>query len=149
MNARAIALLTARGQTLCCAESVTGGLLSDAFVRVPGASKVFLGSIVAYHEAVKHAFLNVPEDTLARFTAVSAQTALCMARGARAAFQADYALSATGYAGPGGADVGLVYIGYAGADGEECTCCRFTGDRECVRRAAADAAVALLIKHIE
>ncbi len=143
-----IALLTARGQTLGCAESLTGGLLTDAFVQVPGASRVLMGGIIAYDEGRKQSLLGVSAETLARYTAVSEQTALEMARGARAALKTDYALSTTGYAGPDGADVGLVYAGFAGPTGTAAREHRFRGSRAEIRRQAVDAAVALLAEHI-
>lgn len=136
--------LARRGLTLACAESLTGGLLSDTFVSVPGASRGFLGGVVAYHEAAKAALLGVPEYVLAHDGAVSALCALHMALGIKAALGADIALSATGYAGPEGADVGLVYIGYAGPDDADAFEYRFTGDRQTIRRDAAQAAVKLL-----
>ncbi len=143
-----IALLTARGQTLGCAESLTGGLLTDAFVQVPGASRVLMGGIIAYDEGRKQSLLGVSAETLARYTAVSEQTALEMARGARAALKTDYALSTTGYAGPDGADVGLVYVGFSGPTGTAAREYRFRGSRAEIRRQAVDAAVALLAEHI-
>ena len=115
MTAREIVkALTERGETLAVAESLTGGLLSDAIVQVPGASRVFMGGIVAYDEGRKVTLLGVRQETLDQYTAVSRQTALEMARGARQRLQTDWALSTTGYAGPDGDDVGLVYVALAG-----------------------------------
>ena len=142
--AQIVATLTARGATLACAESLTGGLLCDAIVQVPGASKVFMGGIVAYDEGCKVALLGVDPQTLACYTAVSAQTALEMARGARTKLDTVYALSTTGYAGPDGADVGLVYVACAGPQGETVQEHRFQGTREEIRRQAVEAALALL-----
>ena len=145
MTAREIVqALTARGQTLAVAESLTGGLLSDAIVQVPGASRVFMGGIVAYDEGRKVSLLGVQPETLDRFTAVSSQTALEMARGARQRLQTHWALSTTGYAGPDGDDVGLVYVALAGPDGEKALECRFAGSRQEIRNQAAQAALHLL-----
>lgn len=145
MRAKAIiAALTARGETLGCAESLTGGLLCDALVRVPGASKAFMGGIVAYDEGRKVSLLGVHPETLNACTAVSAQTALEMARGARDHLGVTYALSTTGYAGPDGADVGLVYVALAGPGGETVREHRFAGDRAHIRQQAAQAALDLL-----
>ena len=102
--AELVALLTARGQTLGCAESLTGGLLTDAIVQVPGASRVLMGGIVAYDEGRKQTLLGVSAQALERYTAVSAQVACEMALGARRVLAVDYAVSTTGYAGPDGAD---------------------------------------------
>ena len=145
MTAREIVqALTERGETLAVAESLTGGLLSDAIVQVPGASKVFMGGIVAYDEGRKVSLLGVKQETLDRYTAVSRQTALEMARGARQRLQTDWALSTTGYAGPDGADVGLVYVALAGPGGENARECRFTGSRQEIRNQAVQAALHLL-----
>ena len=145
MTARDIvAALIARGQTVGCAESLTGGLLSDAFVRVPGASKVFMGGIVAYDEGRKAGLLGVDPATLAAHTAVSLQTALELAAGARQRLNVDYALATTGYAGPDGDDVGLVYVALAGPEGTRARECRFSGSRAEIREQAVQAALNLL-----
>lgn len=142
--AQIVAVLAARGETLSCAESLTGGLLCDALVQVPGASKAFMGGIVAYDEGRKISLLGVRAETLNQYTAVSRQTALEMARGARVRLQTDYALSTTGYAGPDGADVGLVYAACVGPQGETVKECRFAGGRAEIRRQAVEAALNLL-----
>lgn len=140
--------LTARGQTLCVAESLTGGLLSDSIVCVPGASKVFLGGVVSYDEGIKEKVLGVKHGTLETFTAVSGETAREMALGVRKLMGADYALSATGYAGPDGEDVGLVYIGFASENVCESVECRFSGDRADIRRQSVNMALNILEKHL-
>ena len=137
MTAREIvAALTARGQTLAVAESLTGGLLSDAIVQVPGASRVFMGGIVAYDEGRKVTLLGVRQETLDQYTAVSRPTALEMARGARERLKTDWALSTTGYAGPDGENVGLVYVSLAAPDGVKVKELHLTGDRNRIRRLA-------------
>ncbi len=136
--------LTARGETLGCAESLTGGLLCDAIVQVPGASRVFMGGIVAYDEGRKASLLGVQPQTLARYTAVSAETAREMAAGARERLNVTYALATTGYAGPDGDDVGLVYVACAGPKGVTAEKCRFTGTRPDIRKQAVQAALNLL-----
>lgn len=140
-----IAALTARGETVACAESLTGGLLCDALVRVPGASKAFMGGIVAYDENRKVSLLGVRPETLRRHTAVSAETAREMAAGARARLDTTYALATTGYAGPDGNDVGLVYVALAGPKGVVAREYRFQGGRPEIRRQAAQAALDMLI----
>ncbi|MBQ9804201.1 MAG: nicotinamide-nucleotide amidohydrolase family protein [Lentisphaeria bacterium] len=109
-----IAQLTARGETIACAESCTGGLVADALVSVPGASACFPGGIAAYANEVKENLLRVPSETLASVGAVSAECAEAMASGAAAVFNSDGAVSTTGIAGPGGGTpqkpVGLVYV---------------------------------------
>jgi len=110
-------LLAAQKLTLSLAESCTGGLLGHRITDVAGSSEYFMGGIVAYSYDAKERFLNVSHDTLYDFGAVSPETAIEMARGARRAFGTDIALSVTGIAGPGGGlpgkPVGLVYISLA------------------------------------
>ena len=149
MDAREIVrILTLRGQKLCVAESLTGGLMSDSIVKVPGASKVFLGGVVSYDEHIKEKVLGVQAQTLQAHTAVSGETAREMAAGVRKLMGADYALSATGYAGPDGNDVGLVYIGFAVENACESHACRFTGDREEIRRQSVETALKVLLAHL-
>ena len=149
MNAQEIVrILTERGQKLCVAESLTGGLMSDCIVKVPGASRVFLGGVVSYDESIKEKVLGVQAETLQTHTAVSDETAREMAAGVRRLMGADYALSATGYAGPDGEDVGLVYIGFATETVCESYACRFTGDRAEIRKKSVETALNILEKHL-
>lgn len=107
-------LLVEKKLTLSLAESCTGGLIGHRLTSVPGSSGYFMGGVVAYSYDAKEKFLNVRHATLSDFGAVSPETAVEMARGARRAFGADVALSVTGIAGPGGGlpgkPVGLVYV---------------------------------------
>ena len=106
LRASAARLLQAcreRGLRFGTAESCTGGLAAQAVTALPGASEAFRGAIVAYANDVKRRLLDVPEETLARRGAVSAETALAMAEGCRKALLCDAALAITGIAGPGGA----------------------------------------------
>ncbi|MBI4606299.1 MAG: CinA family nicotinamide mononucleotide deamidase-related protein [Planctomycetes bacterium] len=150
------ALLLASGITLSTAESCTGGMISKCLTDHAGSSAYFLGSVVAYHDAVKERLLGVPRELLERHGAVSAEVCEAMARGARRAFGSRLALAATGIAGPGGATaekpVGLVYIGLAaeGPGGEEAAVDRslFVGAREMVRHAATVRALDLLRRRL-
>ena len=83
LAASLVATLAARGLSLAVAESCTGGLLGHSITNVPGSSRVFLGGVVAYADAVKRTVLGVPAAALAEHGAVSAPVALAMARGAR------------------------------------------------------------------
>lgn len=146
--------LTRRGLTIATAESCTGGAIADALVTVPGASVVFRGGVVAYANDVKTALLDVPPDTLARVGAVSEETAIAMARGARARLRADIAISTTGIAGPEGGStekpVGLVWFGYVNERGEsEASTFTFPGNRADIRTRATTAALSLLWRRLE
>jgi len=141
-------LCRARGLTLATAESCTGGMVAERLTSVPGSSAVFVGSIVAYSDAVKERELDVTPAVLQEHGAVSAETAAAMAAGVRARLAADVGVSVTGIAGPGGgtADkpVGLVYVHASGPDGELASDFSFGGDRETIRRRAAVTALHLV-----
>jgi nicotinamide-nucleotide amidase len=119
LEAVVIRLLTERQQTLTLAESCTGGGIANRITNVPGASVVLLASLVTYANAAKQKFVGVRSETLATHGAVSEAVAREMAEGARRETGADYALSVTGIAGPGGGSeakpVGTVFIGFASA----------------------------------
>jgi nicotinamide-nucleotide amidase len=146
--------LTARGLTLGTAESCTGGGIADQIVSVAGASAVFRGGIVAYANEVKAALLDVPDRTLSEFGAVSEETAVAMARGARARLGVDVALATTGVAGPGGGTpekpVGLVWYALSlGGDETEARRLTFPGSRSDIRERATVAALGLLWRRLE
>ncbi len=126
-----------RGETLGTAESCTGGLVAGALTEVPGASDVFLGSLVTYSNQAKIDLLEVPAGMLAQYGAVSEEVARAMAEGAVAALGATRAVAVTGIAGPdGGTDekpVGTVWFATAGPEGTRATERRFPGSRDIVR----------------
>ena len=144
------ALEQLRGKTLCTAESCTGGGIGAALTAIPGSSSVYKGGIISYTNEIKHALLGVPTSLLDSFGAVSAPVAEAMAVGARAALNTDIAISVTGLAGPGGDDfgnpVGRVHIGYADAHTALSREYTFSGNREDVRRLAAQAALNLILE---
>ena len=141
-------LLREAGATLAVAESCTGGLIGHRLTNVPGSSDYLLCDVVAYSNQAKKSLLGVPEDTLAAHGAVSAETAVAMARAARRVGEADYGLAVTGIAGPTGATpekpVGLVYMALAWSDGEDWEQHQFGGQREDVKLRAAQTALDLL-----
>ncbi len=145
-------LLQQRYLTLAVAESCTGGLLGAYITSISGSSTYFEGGVIAYSNAAKERLLSVSDSTLARHGAVSAETAIAMARGVRKLLCVDLALSITGVAGPTGGTpdkpVGLVYIALASAQGEQCTEHIWHGDRLQNREWSAKAALELLQRHL-
>lgn len=141
-------LLFARNLTLGLAESCTGGLLAAAITDIPGSSRYFSGSIVAYRNKVKKKVLKVTTPCLRKFGAVSAETAVAMARGARKATSAEIGLSITGIAGPSGEtkdkSIGLVYIGLEARGAKAVTRFNFSGNRREIRQSACIKALELL-----
>lgn len=102
--------------TLATAESCTGGMVSAILTEIPGASAVFDRGFITYSNQSKSQMLGVADETLAKYGAVSAQTACEMALGVLQSSKVDCAVSITGIAGPGGGTiekpVGLVFFGY-------------------------------------
>ena len=115
-----VAKLREKGVKLATAESCTGGLLSERITAVSGASDVFDFGVCTYANEMKHKVLGVSNETLSVLGAVSAETAMQMAEGARNVSGADLAVSTTGIAGPTGGTpekpVGLVYCGISTKD---------------------------------
>ena len=110
-----VSKLLEKNLTLATAESCTGGLVGKRITEISGCSSAYLGGIISYDNSVKIKQLNVREETLNKYGAVSEQTALEMCKGAAENLGADIGVSTTGIAGPdGGTDekpVGLVYVG--------------------------------------
>lgn len=133
-------LLSEQGRTLAVAESCTGGLLTSAFVDIPGSSGFLLEGCVAYANEAKTRRLGVRPETLGRCGAVSEACAREMAEGLRRSAGADIALSTTGVAGPDGGTeekpVGTVYIALAAAQGTEVRRLSLWGDRARIRAVA-------------
>lgn len=133
--------LSARRRWLVTAESCTGGGLSEALTAVPGSSAWFERGYIAYSNTAKREMLQVKAATLARFGAVSEQTAIAMAAGALAHSHADVAVAITGVAGPSGGTaekpVGTVCFAWMNKGEEAQAATRlFPGDRQAVRRQA-------------
>lgn len=136
------ALLLARGETVCCAESMTGGSLAARLSQTPGASDVFLGGVVSYATEIKRAVLGVTAPRV-----VSAECAIEMATGVRTLMGADWALSTTGVAGPERQEdqpVGTVFVGIAGPEGARAVRLDLSGTREEIQAATCAAAVSEL-----
>lgn len=141
-------LLRARRAHLSVAESATAGLLGGRITSVPKSSDYFLGGFLAYSDRMKSTLLGVPAEMLSAHAAVSEPVAKAMAEGARERTGSDYALSITGYAGPDGDKVGLVFIGLATPNGSEVRRVQLPGDRERVRAFSTNTALDLLRRNL-
>lgn len=125
--------------TVTTAESCTGGWIAKVFTDVSGSSAWFERGFVTYSNEAKQEMIGVPSATLDRFGAVSEQTVREMAKGARFAARADYAIAVSGIAGPDGGTpekpVGTVWFGFAAPHEKvEAFQKHFSGDREAIRR---------------
>ena len=138
------------GKTLATAESCTGGMIGQMLTSVPGASAVYKGGVISYWSAVKESVLGVSKADLAQYGPVSEPVAKQMAAGVRKLLDADVAVSVTGLAGPDGDEfgrpVGTVFVGYCDEKRSVVRECHFSGDREAVRKQAAEAALMLILE---
>jgi PncC family amidohydrolase len=145
-------LLRLSGFKLATAESCTGGLIGHRLTNIPGSSDYYTGGFIAYAYEVKVALLGVSWNTLRAYGAVSRETVLEMARGARSALSADIAVSVSGIAGPDGAlpgkPVGTTWVGLCSKDGEWARAFLFGGDREQNKSFSADAAFQFVYEYL-
>ena len=145
--------LLSRKQTIAFAESCTGGLVSSLMTDVPGSSEYVKGSVVSYTNEIKNQVINVSKTTLSKKGAVSEETAIEMANGAKKVIGSDMAVSITGLAGPGGGThkkpVGLVYIAVADINGTLCRKFNFVGTRTQIKQRAAMAALGLALDRLK
>ena len=117
LERRVLELLEEKGMTFAAAESCTGGLVAQRITSVPGASAHFKGGVVVYTEQAKGRLLGIEQEFIDSHGVVSAAVARKMARRVRKKLKADLGVGITGWAGPDGDDVGLVYVALA-AKGE-------------------------------
>ena len=137
--------LTKKKATLCVAESITGGGLAAEITEVAGASKVFVGGVIAYEDSIKISELKVDAKTLKKFTAVSEEVAKEMAVGALKKFKTDYAIATTGVAGPGkayGQKAGTVWVAIASKKEVFAIALSLSGSRDLIRHATIESALA-------
>ena len=155
IQARQVAeLLIKTSSKLVTAESCTGGGLAEILTRIPGSSAWLERGFVTYSNAAKQELLSVPFKTLEQFGAVSEETANAMARGAVENSRADYGVSITGIAGPGGGTkekpVGTVCLGWYKRDEDGYTTrIVFVGDRLGIRKQACLLAMKGLIDMLQ
>lgn len=143
--------------TISTAESCTGGYLSERLTKEPGSSKVYLGGVAAYDNAMKVKLLGVSETTLNKYGAVSAEVCIEMAKGIKNLSGSDVSIAITGILGPKGGSVskpvGTIYIAlnYLGT----ITCVHYLLDRgtkdsrERIRMSASSHAMKLLLDAID
>ena len=152
LEARIGKILSGHKWTLSLAESCTGGLISHRITNVPGSSEYFIGGVVAYAYSAKVALLGVRWETLQRFGAVSSETVLEMASGARKLFKTDFALSVSCIAGPGGATpnkpVGTSWVGLASIGRMWSRHFLLSGDRAANKEMLAQLALEKLLQFI-
>ena len=145
-------ILVENGLKLATAESCTGGLLGDEITNVPGASKYYLGGVIAYSNDMKMKVLNVKKETLENHGAVSRECAEEMARGVAKLFNADVAIATTGIAGPQGGSkekpVGLVYIAYYIFGSVDVEARKFKGSRIEIKRKIVEHALEVVERKI-
>lgn len=131
-------LLSENGLTISFAESCTGGMISSKFVDIPGVSKVYNGSVVAYSNEVKISLLNVPETIISTYGAVSEECVKFMAENVRRILKSDFAVAVSGIAGPtGGSEakpVGTVCFAFSSDSFTHTVTHNLRGNREMVRK---------------
>ncbi|GAA5023289.1 hypothetical protein GCM10023258_14470 [Terrabacter aeriphilus] len=148
-GAELVALLTAAGQTLACAESLTAGLVAATVADTPGASAVLRGGVVAYAAELKTLLLDVPAALVSQVGTVDPQVALAMAEGARRRLGATWGLATTGVAGPGPAEgkpAGTVHVAVAGPAGTVTRALRLNGSRAQIRAGTVEAVLRLAVE---
>jgi len=151
LAAKIIELLTARGETVAVAESLTGGLVSAALTSVPGSSLAFRGGVVAYATPLKAALLGVPERLLAEHGPVHPEVAEAMARGVASRLDATFGLATTGVAGPGPADghpAGTVFVAVGNRLEATVHGLALTGSRAEIRAAAVTGVLSALVREL-
>ena len=154
LEATVLSLLRQRCMTLSAAESCTGGLVAKRLTDVPGASDCFMGGVTTYTERAKCLLLGIEQSFIDEHGVVSAAVADKMARRVRKKLRSHLGIGITGWAGPGGEDVGLVYVALAwkNSDGNTMSCIRRLnlGDcgREKVRAIAADNALDMARRYL-
>lgn len=113
-------ILIEQNKTLATAESCTGGNISRLITGIPGSSEYFKGSVVAYDNSIKKNVLNVKQEDLIKYGAVSKKVVEQMVMGVKKLMNTDYAIATSGIAGPSGATddkpVGTTWIAIAGPD---------------------------------
>ena len=139
-------------KTISTAESCTGGLISNRLTNTPKSSSYFKGGIIAYSNSIKIKLLNVNQEIINKYGAVSKEVALEMAQGIRKRMNVDIGLSTTGIAGPGGGSkdkpIGLVYIGLSTSNFEKVYKFNFSKNRKTNKLMTSQAALNILRNYL-
>ena len=147
-----ISKLIEKNITISTAESCTGGSLGKIITSFAGVSSIYGYGFITYANEAKEKLLGVKHETLEKYGAVSSQTALEMAEGARRVSGSDIAVSVTGIAGPGGGTVekpvGLVYIAIADKNGTQYRKLNLSGNRDQVRTQTCNEVFKLIEKRL-
>lgn len=134
---------------IATAESCTGGLIAHILTNISGSSEYFDRGIVSYSNRAKMELLDVPEDMLKKYGAVSMEVAKSMAKGVRIKSNVDIGISTTGIAGPTGGSkekpVGLVFIAVSTERNTAVKKFNFSGDRSQNKKSTCDAALDMLL----
>ena len=142
-------LLKQKKLTVAIAESCTGGLIAHTITNISGSSDYFERGIVSYSNEAKIELLDVAEDLLIKFGAVSEQVAKAMAEGIRTKSNVDIGVSTTGIAGPTGGTndkpVGLVYIAVSTSEETIVKKFQFSGDRLQNKESTCNEALQILL----
>jgi len=148
-----IQTLKANNHTISMAESCTGGQIAGAFTSIAGVSSVFHGACITYSNEIKHLWLDVKEETLMHYGAVSQQCVEEMLVGIRHKASSDYAIAVSGIAGPDGGSiqkpVGTVYIGVLSPTEMIVKRYHLEGDRKTVQKVATERAIDLLERNLK
>ena len=147
-------LLRANNQTITTAESCTGGLIASMITKISGSSDIFNGSIVTYSNKIKNQELNVKNETLEKFGAVSIEVVNEMLNGVISKFDANFAIAISGIAGPNGGTknkpVGTVVIGISDSNNHKIVnIYNFKGSREDIQIQAAKVALREIYKFVQ
>lgn len=137
---------------LSTVESCTGGYIANEITNIPGSSEYFVGGLATYSSGAKEDLISVPYDMIQQHGAVSEEVAMAMATGAAERLESDYAISVTGFIGPGGGTekdpVGTVYIGLHSPFGTHANRFSFRGPRVAQKRRAFNAAMDMLRREL-
>lgn len=146
-------LLKERKESVCTAESCTGGQVAQMITSIPGSSEYYKGSVVAYSNEIKVRMLAVPEDIIKKHGAVSREVVCSMASGARKIFGCSFAVATSGIAGPDGGSeekpVGTVWISVSSDDGTKAEKFVYGTDRQTNIRRFSLAALNMLMRQIK